>query len=1471
MRLCFVALLMGSIMSTSAITRNWTGDASANWSNPDNWNPVGVPQNNDILSFSGGSAIRLFNDIPDLIVTELNFGPFGTYEVSGNPIQVRNHIRVTDGLGNVESRCYITFNCEVVLLNNATFFARSISGYPSELYFNANIDLNGFNLDISVASPDSYIKINGTISGHGNVTAITTNYDAAAYEYIHNIEFGGSANSTFDGTLYIGGNQANKGKVYLNKDAGVLVTNRVEIRYGNELIWRNNSDQIGNLATVVIGSGGKMSLNGYNETIGSLILTNASADTSSSLVDTVGRLGSIYPLGTLTINQNIVSGSENAIFSPTILGRINLPAGHHSFLLQGSMYVGLQFNGEIAGLGGFTKLGESALLLLASNSFVGPVIAANGIIDVRHANALGSASGSTTLGAGGVTLRNVAVVGEPLIASGLGTGGELPGSVLTSIGSNSWSGPVTLNTNLVVVSGDMAFTGPISGTGGLGCFSGGTMRLGGTLSNTFTGTLLVRCPLLELAKTPGANAYSGPLVVGGGFGGPVEARWLGDRQSEVNLTVNNYMRLYPNGTINFNNHREDVYSLEFNGGIITNAQLGIYDLVTVNSNNTQAVISGDVFFINYDDHDFVSFQVADGSSYPDLLVNAVLHGGSTYEAFSKDGAGQMALTSASEYPGNTDVRDGILIVQNAGALGTRIFTSTSVFSGATLAFNSIDGPVDEIIHLLGGGLLNVSGTVLLRNQLPSSYPAIGVFGGIGDYGPTIRVESGGRLTLDGFVSGAGQLTKTGPGSLVFSNSSPNTYTGDTIIQEGTLELRKPASVIAVPGNMILGPASVGSPATARWFQTGGVNASSNITVNANSSLDLNGNAQNVNRLNLNDGGDVQTGAGKMTFLTGGPITVGSLNPGGSQASSSFSGSIGLPANGTLSFVVNQYALGTFGVSGPELDVSAAIPAPVENTLFERAGLFKSGGGGLRLTGNNGFNGRVDVSAGGIIAGSATALGSSFEATYVTGGASLALINGITISGESLFLNSTNSAALDNLGGDNTWTGPITLARASTIGVNTDWSLLLSGVVSGPGTLTKVGAGTLTLSGGANNTHAGNTFVNAGTLALNKVYGFQAVPASLVIGQSGGGPATLVRYLNHDQVWQNITVNPSGLLNLNNFDEYASDVTLNGGGDVQTGTGSLYVLGTNGLTVNPANENPATITGRLGFDAGSRTITVAAGTTIPEAHDLDISAVIFQANPTVNLTKAGAGRARFGGTNTYTGTTTVSGGQLQIDGSQPQSPVLVNGARLQGIGVIGAVTFNGSTANRVAPGRTAGILTTSNFNATAVGGGALEMDLNGAVAGISYDQLNVRGSVNLTGLSLQPTLNFTSAATQPFTLINNDASDAVTGTFTGLPQNKKFYLGGELFQISYTGGTGNDVVLTRLVTPPPPVLKIERATTNSVRLTWATNDPPFSLQSNTNLTGSNWIAATPLPTLSSTNHIVTNTITGNAKFYRLINP
>ncbi|MCI0360105.1 MAG: Ig-like domain-containing protein, partial [Planctomycetaceae bacterium] len=56
----------------------------------------------------------------------------------------------------------------------------------------------------------------------------------------------------------------------------------------------------------------------------------------------------------------------------------------------------------------------------------------------------------------------------------------------------------------------------------------------------------------------------------------------------------------------------------------------------------------------------------------------------------------------------------------------------------------------------------------------------------------------------------------------------------------------------------------------------------------------------------------------------------------------------------------------------------------------------------------------------------------------------------------------------------------------------------------------------------------------------------------------------------------------------------------------------------------------------------------------------------------------------------------------------------------------------------------------------------------------------------------------------FMIVANDGSDAVVGTFTGLPEGATFVASGGLFRISYVGGTGNDIVLT-VVTPPntPP--------------------------------------------------------------------
>lgn len=112
-----------------------------------------------------------------------------------------------------------------------------------------------------------------------------------------------------------------------------------------------------------------------------------------------------------------------------------------------------------------------------------------------------------------------------------------------------------------------------------------------------------------------------------------------------------------------------------------------------------------------------------------------------------------------------------------------------------------------------------------------------------------------------------------------------------------------------------------------------------------------------------------------------------------------------------------------------------------------------------------------------------------------------------------------------------------------------------------------------------------------------------------------------------------------------------------------------------------------------------------------------------------------------------------------------------------------------------PGASAGTLSTGNIQYAS--GSTYVVELNGATAGSGYDQVNTTGTVSLGGSTLSVSLGFTPSVGQSFTIIKNDGADAVIGTFNGLAEGATFSLSGMLFQISYVGGEGNDVVLTRI--------------------------------------------------------------------------
>ncbi|MCA9346087.1 hypothetical protein KC960_01195 [Candidatus Saccharibacteria bacterium] len=142
-------------------------------------------------------------------------------------------------------------------------------------------------------------------------------------------------------------------------------------------------------------------------------------------------------------------------------------------------------------------------------------------------------------------------------------------------------------------------------------------------------------------------------------------------------------------------------------------------------------------------------------------------------------------------------------------------------------------------------------------------------------------------------------------------------------------------------------------------------------------------------------------------------------------------------------------------------------------------------------------------------------------------------------------------------------------------------------------------------------------------------------------------------------------------------------------------------------------------------------------------------------------------------------------------------VYVNGGTLKGKGITKIIYLGSGT---VAPGESPGCLTSTGLSYT---GGTVDIELGGTTECTGYDQQVVNGSVALgtaTTLAVSMYNSFAPKLNDSFTIIKNDASDAVTGTFTGLAEGATFKVDGYTLGITYKGGDGNDVVLTVQAVP-----------------------------------------------------------------------
>ncbi len=332
--------------------------------------------------------------------------------------------------------------------------------------------------------------------------------------------------------------------------------------------------------------------------------------------------------------------------------------------------------------------------------------------------------------------------------------------------------------------------------------------------------------------------------------------------------------------------------------------------------------------------------------------------------------------------------------------------------------------------------------------------------------------------------------------------------------------------------------------------------------------------------------------------------------------------------------------------------------------------------------------------------------------------------------------------------------PLVIA-ASTDFVAGSEDLIISGSISGTFDITKLGTGTLVLSG-VNTSYSGLLTINAGDVSVE---GADALGTA-----AGAGDATIVA---------------SGATLVIDFYEsaestLAEQINLSGGGltnrqtlEVASENGSMtlsgaIILGT--ADVEIGGSRPVTLSGVLSGAGG-------------------LSYIDNSSNNTASLKLTGA--------NTYAGDTTVND-TLIITGTQTNSGITVaSGGTLKGTGTANTVIIN--TGGHLAPGLSPGCL---NAGATTISGN-FDVELGGTTACTEYDQLQVTGAVDVTSgtLNLSRYNGFTPATGQSFTIIANDSNDAVTGTFTGVAEGGTVTVDGYTFTVSYVGGDGNDVVVT----------------------------------------------------------------------------
>jgi fibronectin-binding autotransporter adhesin len=1355
------ATFLGTMPAAAAVL-TWSGSAGATWDiSSVNWNGGGATLWDSV---NGPVDVADFNT--------LGATPSVSGTIFANGITFANTATVSGGTITLSGASpTITSNANATIGSLLTGTSGLTTNGPATLTLSAaNTYSGGTNLNAGTLVPTNNsalgsgtLTLNGGTLGVNNVTL--TNGMVAATNTTSGILFNGNNGATLSGVSLTG-----SGVVNFTTNATAQIIPTLPIFSGFNGTIGIDTSAAGNIffPSVTSGAGASWVVTGGG--------TGSGAGSGSFLFTGASSVS----LGALSGNGRV--GSSNGLTTWSI-GALN----------TNTTFSGVIINNYFGGTAAITKVGSGSLTLTGKNPYTGETLVTAGTLAVGGGGLITSTgtlitqSGCTmSISNGSVSTASGGAFGDGYGAAGAGTvlvgsGGSLTvgtGGGLTFVGGGPSAGPygtgtLTVNSGgLVNVAAPGAFPNErlyMGGYGGSGVIniSGGTLATardicqngtvnfnGGTLraasGYTFQTGILSAGITVNIQSggatidSNGSNVIDAAALLNGGGGGGLTKVGSGT------LTISAASTYTGPTTINAG-------TLLYNTG--NGAATYPTGTLTVNSGGTLTIASGGYYELGG----------WSGTGTTPVVVNT----GGVVQSAGPGGNSIFALNNLTLAGGNLNATGGWTSGNNWGAF--------DLFGTLTVTANSSIQNITGVNNFLSPGSQNGNQTL------------------------TISVSSGATLTENLPIENYGasntySITKAGAGSAVFT--AANTYSGATTVTNGVLSIAGGGSIqgtgtliTQTGGTMSIANGSVSMSSGGGFGDGYGAVGTGTVVVGSGGTLNVGTGGGLVFVGGGNNGGPY--GTGTLTVGAGGLVNIGV--PGAFPSERLYMGGYGGTgyinvSGGTLSTARDLYAntAGTMTLNGAYLQAASGYSSRAGtggngsgngflggtlltvylqaggvtidsngNSIVDSANMEDGGGGGLTKVGSgmltlssnnttNDYIGNTLISAGTL---NLTTTPAIYMSTLDTSGSGM------------LTFGSPGTYAIGGL------TGPGNINLLTTGGVafnfnvgNNGQNTTYSGNLSGGSNLTKIGTGTLTLSG-SNNTVSG--FINVLSGTLNVAGGGVFNGAVGVYAQSGGSlnvsNGTITMASNSGGIFGpgygatgigTMTVGTGGVLNIGNGGGRtfigggpqngtlgAGILNINSGGLINVaapgafpndqiylaGYGGTGTLNLNGGTLSTARSIANGGASTVNFNGGTLQATasssnwigvsnayVLSGGAIIDTQGYNVTigqSLLTGASPDGGLTKVGSGTLTLGAANTYNGGTTLTAGYLiaATNTALGSGTVALNGGTLavSGAALSNNVTLNGGAVSASGNGFLAGTLSGSS-GLTVVGNGVLTL-------------------------------------------------------------------------------------------------------------------------------------------------------------------